>query len=262
MSARWALVSVLAAAILTGAAAPAAGQTAADAEAGIRAYNDRGNAREAIRRIGDALDAGAVPPGSRLRAHVYMASAFLALGDTASAVPHVQWAISIHPCATPAGEITPPEWMALYERYRPADASCSAWKTVTAPLRSMIVPGWGQRSLGRGGASLAFFGASAASAGLSALLATHADGRYEAYRASTTYPELLDLYDQAEGSRRAAIVFGGMAAGFYAWNVIDALIGGIAHDREVRPGRGIAAAPLVVPGAGGGTGLAFRVPLR
>jgi hypothetical protein len=152
--------------------------------------------------------------------------------------------------------------MALYERYRPQGVSCSTWKTVTVPLRSMIVPGWGQRSMGRSGASLAFFGASAASAGLTALLATHADGRYEAYRASTTYPELLDLYDQAEGARRAAIVFGGMAAGFYAWNVIDALVGGMAHDREVRPARGISAAPLVVPGPGRGTGLAFRVPLR
>jgi len=236
-------------------------QTGFDLEEGIRAYSERGDVRETIRQIGGALDAETVPSGSRLRAHVYLAHAFLALGDTVSALPHVQAALSIHPCAMPAHDFTPPAWEALYERNRPAGASCGVGWTLIAPLRSALVPGWGQRSLGRGGASRVYLAVGAGSATASLLLSRYADGRYAAYQASTTYPELLDSYDQAERARRVALALGGVAVGVYAWNVFDALLGGIARDREILGVRNVAFTPIVAPGSGARAAFALSIPL-
>ena len=241
-------------------AVPASAQGTADLEAGIRAYREEGDAREAIRRIGDSLDAGMVSATDRPRAHVYMAHAFLALGDTASALPHIQRAIAVAPCVMPTAELAPPAWIQLYERSRPAGVACER-RALGMTLRSMIVPGWGQRSVGRRTPASAFLFATAGAAAGAGYFLHRADSRYSAYEASTSYPELVTLYDQAESARRTGMALAGAAAGLYLWNVVDAAFAGLAHDRALARTRPLAALPVVQPTARG-VSVALQIPSR
>jgi hypothetical protein len=229
-------------------------------EAGIRAYLDRGDPRETIRQIGPALDAGAVPTTSRPRAHLYMAHAFLALGDSESAVPHIESALAAEPCLLPAPDLTPPAWGEMWERYRPPGASCGP-RVVTAALQSAVIPGWGQRSLGRAGASNYFLGSIGLAAGGAVLSHRRADNHYQSYQRSSDFEEVAGLYSSAEDWRRYAVLFGTSAAAIYVWNIVDAARSGAAHDRELATVRPLAIVPVIAP-TQTGTILAFQVRLR
>jgi hypothetical protein len=239
-------------------AAPA--QVGGEVEAGIRAYTEQGDAREAIRRIASALDAGTVPMSQRPRAHMYAAHAFLALGDTLSAMPHIERALAAHPCLLPAEELAPPAWIALYERTRPRGGACVP-RAAGVVARSLVLPGWGQRTLGRSGASGYFFGATAGAALGAGYFWNQGEQRYSTYRTSTTFPEVGGLYDAAEQSRRRAVALGGAAVTLYLWNVVDAAVAGMDHDRELARVRPFALVPVIAPGASG-VGIALHIPLK
>jgi hypothetical protein len=239
--------------LATAAAVPAGAQGFGDLETGIRAYMERGDARAAILQIGDALDRGAVPPSARARAHVYMAHAFLALGDTLSALPHVERAIAVAPCVLPPPHEAPPEWIALYERSRPEGVTCAP-RVISATLQSMLVPGWGQRSLGRRTEAAYFFAGTIAAAGGAVLFLQKGERRYAQYQTSTSYPELVELYDQAQRSRRLGQMLGATATAAYLWNLVDVARLASAHDRALAAARPLASVlPTVTPTADGAT---------
>jgi hypothetical protein len=248
-------------ALLLAVAGAAGAQQNAELEAGIRAYAVEGDAREAIRRIGNALDAGSVPTAGRPRAHVYIAHAFLSLGDTVSAMPHIERALATQPCLLPSADISRPEWLALYEQSRPRGISCDR-RAMSATLQSMLVPGLGQRALGRRTASNSFFLSTVLAAGGAFLQLERGDSRYAAYQASTSYPEVVSLYDQAQTARRVGTVLASAAVGLYLWNVVDAAVGGMAHDRELARVRPLAVTPVLAPNPSGGAGIALQIPLR
>jgi len=228
-----------------------------DLEAGIRAYVEDGDPREAIRQIATALDAGEIATTSRARAHVYLAHAFLALGDSLSALPHIQSAIAAQPCLLPSADLAPPEWIRMYERARPANASCGS-RMLGAGLRSMVVPGWGQLSLGRSTPSTYFFASTVAAAGAALFFQRRADQRYSDYQGSADLIEVTTLYNQAEGARRGALVLGGVATALYAWNVVDALLAGASRDRSIAAVRAVALSPVITATPAGAT-LALRI---
>jgi hypothetical protein len=218
-------------------------QTNAEIDAGIRAYTEQGNPREAIRLIGGALDVGNVSGSTRARAQMYLAHAFLALADTVSALPHIEGALAAFPCLLPAPDLAPPDWIALYERARPPDAECQP-RMLTATVRSMLIPGWGQRTLGRSAASNYFFGTTVASLAGAVFLHTRAGQRYDAYQSSTDFLEVASLYNQAERARKSALVIGGAATALYLWNVVDSALSAAAHDRRLADVRPLAVLPL------------------
>jgi hypothetical protein len=246
--------------LLAPATAHAQQPATSDWEIGVQAYLVRGDAREAIRRIGDALDAGTVPIGERPRAHIHIANAFLSLGDTESALPHIEAVLAASPCALPSSQHARPEWIALYDQMRSRDVNCRP-RAVTATLQSVVLPGWGLRSLGRSQASTYFFAATAASATGALLFNSRADSRYAEYVSSTDLEQIGQLYDDAEGSRRNALVFGSAAAVVYLWNVIDTFRSGMAYDRQLSAVRPLAVAPVIVP-TGSGMLLGLSVLLK
>jgi hypothetical protein len=229
--------------------APAVAQTETQVGAAIQSYRTTRDARTLIRTIGDELDAGSVPASERARAHVYMATAFLSLGDTLSATPHIEAAIAIHPCLEPSREAAG-EWLPLYERSRPPGTSCGSRMT-SVTLRSLVIPGWGQRALGRTSASNYFLGSTLVSLAGAAILQTVAGSRYDEYQMSADTSRVASLYDQAEGFRRGALALGITASGIYIWNVIDAVRAGGAHDRRLEEGRSVAMYPTITPAASG-----------
>jgi hypothetical protein len=235
-------------------------QTNVDVEEGIRAYTEQGDPREAIRRIGGALDAGNVSAATRARAHMYMAHAFLALTDTVSALPHIQGAVAVFPCLLPAPDLAPPQWVELYEQARPRDAQCEP-KVLAATLRSALIPGWGQRTLGRPAASNYFFGFTVGAAASSVFFYTRADQRYSEYQKSSDFLEVAQLYDDAERARKLALAIGGGAVTLYLWNLVDAALSGSAYDRAIADTRSLAVSPMIVPGAGGVL-IGLLVPLK
>lgn len=228
-------------------------------DSAVRAYTERGDAREAIRQLGTALDAGVIPPAFETRARVYLAHAFLALGDTVSALPHIRTALNAEPCLMPAPDLTPPSWGALYQRNRP-DVSCGT-RGVLSTLQSMVVPGWGQLSVGRTGAAAYFFGATALAGGGAYLFNSRAADNYAKYQSSTDPLAVPGLFADAESGRRLAVILGGIAGAIYVWNVVDALVSGISHDRELLRVRELSALPIVVPTSDGAM-VALRIPLN
>lgn len=246
--------------VLLVSAEPVSAQAPELLEGAIRAYTERGDARETVRQLGTALDAGAIPSALEPRARMYMGHAFLALGDTLSAMPHIESALSAEPCLVPAPDLTPPQWSQLYERVRPRGVSCRP-RALTSTLQSILVPGWGQRSVGRTGPSRYFFFSTAMAGGGAYLLHSHAENRIEEYRTSTDPVGVADLYDSAERSRRFAVMVGGLAGALYVWNVIDAVVGGASHDRDLARVRRLSFLPAVIP-TESGVRVAVHIPLN
>jgi hypothetical protein len=218
-------------------------------DAGVSAYTERGDAREAIRLLAPHAERTNPRVQDRLTAAVYLGHAFLALGDTVSALPHIQRAVRLAPCVLPTDDV-PPAWRALYDRHRPANVSCGR-KTASATLRSVLMPGWGQRSMGASGPANLFFLFTVGSAGGAGYAWTESSRLYDEYKASTSPHEVAFLYDQAETNRKYALGLGGAAAAFHVWNVVDAMRRGSAHDRELGRYRNFAATPAAGPSPDG-----------
>jgi len=218
-------------------------------DVGIRAYTERGDAREAIRLLAPHAESRTGSLEERVAVAIYLGHAFLALGDTVSALPHIHRALGFAPCVRPADDV-PPAWRAHYDKHRPVDASCGR-RALSATFKSIFIPGWGQRSLDASGTANAFLVFTVLAVGGAAFTWVESHQLYDEYKSTTDWWRVGELYDEAEEYRQYALGLAGAAAVFHVWNMLDAMRRGIAHDRELARYQNFAVGPSAAPGPHG-----------
>lgn len=199
---------------------------------GIAKYVEHGDARSAAMILAERIREGGLSRVDEIRGLVTLADAFLALGDTLSATEAIVRVLQHEPCLVPSEEFAPPAWRMLYLRHRPAGVNCSSeWFEST--LKSMLLPGWGQYSLGNTRGGVIQFLLTTGAAGYAFARWQASDRHYERYQQTRDPFIARSEYREADRALTQARTAGVISAALWLIGVVETTRAGLERDRYI-----------------------------
>jgi hypothetical protein len=210
-----------------------------------RHYSD-GQAREAALLTAARAHSAPLTRDDSLQGGVQLALALLAMDDTLDAAPVIRAVMGDNPCLTLASS-APPGYEEHFDRVRPRSrCDVAVGRTI---LKGLVLPGFGQISVGRPIGS-AFTIGSAVALTLAVKKYTSSQDSYRAYESSTNTDVAVVLYRRA--SRRRIAARNALIAGVGIWllGAAEAGINEMRHRSQVERVRDYGIRPSIRSEAG------------
>jgi hypothetical protein len=193
-----------------------------------RYYSD-GQTREAALLTAGRSYSAPLTRNDSLQGGVQLALSLLAMDDTLDAAPVIRELMSDNPCLTLAAS-APPGYEERFDRVRPRErCKVAVGRTI---VKSLVLPGFGQLSVGRHvGAAFTIGTAVALTVAIKSYIASQ--DAYRSYESNTNTEAAVALYGRA--SRKRTTARGALMAGAGIWllGAVEAGINEMHHRSEM-----------------------------